>query len=93
VSGPIVLPWPLQSGLEAATRVLFEPVDPPCSTVAELWHRLVLPRDQLTDRKLFVFWPRFAVHPQGCCRLLSHLKALRRSTLSLAQEGPLSCTC
>jgi hypothetical protein len=44
VSGPIVLPWPLQSGLEAATRVLFEPVDPPCSTVAELWHRLVLPR-------------------------------------------------
>ena len=24
---PIVLPWPSQSGLEAATRVLFEPVD------------------------------------------------------------------
>ena len=26
---PIVLPWPLQSSLEAATRVLFEPVDRP----------------------------------------------------------------
>jgi uncharacterized protein (DUF2236 family) len=27
VTTPIVLPWPLRSGLEAATRVLFEPVD------------------------------------------------------------------
>jgi uncharacterized protein (DUF2236 family) len=27
VTTPIVLPWPLQSSLEAATRVLFEPVD------------------------------------------------------------------
>jgi uncharacterized protein (DUF2236 family) len=27
VTTPVVLPWPLQSGLEAATRVLFEPVD------------------------------------------------------------------
>ena len=26
---PIVLPWPLQSSLEAATRVLFEPGDRP----------------------------------------------------------------
>ena len=26
---PVVLPWPLQSGLEAAARVLFEPVDRP----------------------------------------------------------------
>jgi len=29
VTTPIVLPWPLQSSLEAATRVLFEPVDRP----------------------------------------------------------------
>jgi hypothetical protein len=29
VTTPIVLPWPLQSSLEAATRVLFEPEDRP----------------------------------------------------------------
>jgi uncharacterized protein (DUF2236 family) len=29
VTTPIVLPWPLQSSLEAATRVLFESVDHP----------------------------------------------------------------
>jgi uncharacterized protein (DUF2236 family) len=29
VTTPIALPWPLQSSLEAATRVLFEPVDHP----------------------------------------------------------------
>jgi uncharacterized protein (DUF2236 family) len=27
VTTPIVLPWPLQSGLEAATRALFDPGD------------------------------------------------------------------